>query len=48
LRHEAEQVADVALAELGKPLGDPRAYARETCDRPIERSCRMGSDSGGL
>jgi hypothetical protein len=48
LRHEAYLVAVVAHAELGKPLGDLRAYARETFDRPIERSCRMGSDSGGL
>jgi hypothetical protein len=45
LRHEAQEIADGEHAELGQPLGDLRAYARETLDRSIEERCGQRSDA---
>ena len=48
LRQQAQQVAERPHAELGEPLGDLRAYARQALDRPIEQRLRLRSDSGRL
>jgi hypothetical protein len=45
LRHEAEQVAERADAELREPLGDFRADAREAFDGPLERGCVLRLDA---